>query len=810
MMRWLVAASFIAAWVQAVLGDPVLSSASSHQRSARSRSYASLLPDGPETPSNLAEVLRRTQPVLDHRAPHAFLGLDKDLRASHGRTGASDSHEEVRHKLSQKDTLGILVFAGLLVLIISWLLRIVVRLHDEYESASKSLDELEWSFSDFLSYRFGLWISWTGKANMILLGTIAGLILPLGAGLYWLLVGHGIWHGAWLTFVWMVAPDGGIGETTVGGAFCGGVISLAGLVIFALLLTFLQDAFQEYMNVLKSGDSPVLEKGHVVIIGLSTEMIPLLDELTMAHEKCGGTAIVVLSESLSKPDMEAAIQDAGVEVRGSRIVVRTGHPQYQSDLEFVGVNTCKSVVIIADRSKDKEVRDAFVMQAVMLMRSQGWPEQGRILVECSLLTNRALLEKLGGPQMDIVMTDRWMARLFVQVSQQVGLGAVIADTFSFRGAELYLHAIPDHLIGKQFFEASLHYPDAVLVGTLSGYGDVTFGSLGRPGRALTVDDELILLAPSSSEGAAAKKAPICDIHSLNSMVGRIPSPRKHFTDDETIVIVGWGALLGPLLIELDHALPAQTRVIILSPMPLDKREPYLERTQRRWKHRFAKLKVDHVVGMLGSPSALERLPVNLTDVSRIFLLADHTAEDSRHADACTIAALMQFRQMLSQAHSTRCIPIIPEIKDPRSEQLCSICKVSDYINSSGMPNQVLASVSFQPRLRTVLREILSDETPIGFAIRTLQDYIQEGDELPTSISFVEAQAIIDSTGDVLLGWSRPDDHVDEASPIDHTMKDLISEANGPMMSVPWQFNPCEKMVQRAWSRNDHVVVFSSR
>jgi hypothetical protein len=127
---------------------------------------------------------------------------------------------------------------------------------------------------------------------------------------------------------------------------------------------------------------------------------------------------------------------------------------------------------MADRQKDKEVRDAFVMQAVLVLHSNRWPENGRILVECSLLRNRALLEQLGGPHMDIVMLDRWMAKFLIQASQQYGLGRVIASTFSFEGSTLYVVPLPEHFLKQKqtFADTTLHYPHAVPVGKLAPMG----------------------------------------------------------------------------------------------------------------------------------------------------------------------------------------------------------------------------------------------------------------------------------------------------------------------------------------------------
>merc|ERR1719380_342492 len=88
------------------------------------------------------------------------------------------------------------------------------------------------------------------------------------------------------------------------------------------------------------------------------------------------------------------------------------------------------------------------------------------------------------------------------------------------------------------------------------------------------------------------------------------------------------------------------------------------------------------------------------------------------------------------------ISLIPEIK------------AADFIDTSGLPSQVMAMIAFQPRIAPVLDQILS-AGGVTFATRTLQDYIQPGTEPPPSISFFQVQDLAGYSGDVVVGWSAP-------------------------------------------------------
>merc|ERR1719324_2183160 len=263
-------------------------------------------------------------------------------------------------------------------------------------------------------------------------------------------VGSNMYTSAYKVFVWLVAPDAGAGELTLVGAAIGAGMSITGLVLFALLLTLMQDSFAGFLDNIKNGRSHVMETGHTVLIGISQYTLPILAELCKAHEVSGGTAICVLSHALTKTDMEQTIMEQEFNMCGSRIVVRAGHPYSQSDLQHVAAASAASIVIMPDRGQSKEMRDAFVLRALIGLRGNGWPKHGRILAVCSLMRNKTLFVKTGGLKTDVVMLDDFMGKLMVQGSSQPGLGTVVKSTFGFGGSEFYVAKAADSVVGKTF------------------------------------------------------------------------------------------------------------------------------------------------------------------------------------------------------------------------------------------------------------------------------------------------------------------------------------------------------------------------
>jgi hypothetical protein len=300
------------------------------------------------------------------------------------------------------------------------------------------------------------------------------------------------------------------------------------------------------------------------------------------------------------------------------------------------------------------------------------------------------------------------------------------------------------------------------------------------------------------------------------------SPRKDGNrPPENLLIVGFGLNIGPMLVELDAVVPLKSRVIILSPVPTDTRVSSLERTQRRWQHHFKNINIEHVEGMLGSPTAIDRLKeiLPLQNFNRVFVLPDRTADDSRHADACSLAAVLQIRKILALQKAAKPMPIVPELQDRRTEKLCEICKVCDYIDSAEMPVQVLASVCYQPRLRPVLRGLLSEDSPVKFMIRTLDEYLPEGIQLPKKRSFLQVQSLAFAVGDVVIGWTKEEEAevvgaAEAKWQADKSVAEIIdginTDAHGALPRTDFEFNPLDKTAERKWCDTDRLIVLATK
>jgi hypothetical protein len=377
----------------------------------------------------------------------------------------------------------------------------------------------------------------------------------------------------------------------------------------------------------------------------------------------------------------------------------------------------------------------------------------------------------------------------------------------------------------------------VPIGTIAEDGKAVLGHASD--RCLAEGEEIILLAPRE-ETLSYKVEKFCKTTPQPGRSRAKQPVTKLGMEPEVIIVYGWGALIGPFLVQLDIEICAGSKIVVVSPKGIEEREDMLARFERRWQHKFVN-KIENLQGLLGSPTVWQRLPINIQDASRVFLLADEQAPDPRHADACTIAAVVQLRALLRERGVSRDVPITPEIQDPRTEFLCRVCGISSYVDSSGMPVQVVASVCMAPRLREVMRILVGSDSEVGYCIHTMSDYLPDGMQEPHMINFMEAQEIVSQAGDVLIGWTVDtsdkgkisfDTEIQEKEVMKHGLggpgqspttrrkstteflhdnqaaRDLAAQfqTTGESLNISWVTNPDDKLTQRPWSSIHRLCV----
>lgn len=199
---------------------------------------------------------------------------------------------------------------------------------------------------------------------------------------------------------------------------------------------------------------------------------------------------------------------------------------------------------------------------------------------------------------------------------------------------------------------------------------------------------------------------------------------------------------------------------------------------------------------------LESLPLQSFD--SILILADESVEDSAiQANSGSLATLLLIRDI-----QEKCLPfrdtqvhrgsfsqgswigdmqqgsdksvIISEILDPRTKNLLSMSKVSNYVLSNELVSMALAMVAEDQQINNVLEELFAEEGN-EMHIRQTDLYLREGEEL----SFYEILLRAQQRREIVIGYRF---------------------ANAERAVI----NPPAKSERRRWSLKDVFVVIAEK
>jgi len=169
----------------------------------------------------------------------------------------------------------------------------------------------------------------------------------------------------WLEAFWQMllrVVDGGsfAGDTGWWTRLVALLVTLAGIFIAGSLIGLISAAVDQRIDALRRGRSHVVETGHTLILGWSPRVPVVVSELVIANESERRAAIVVLADR-DKTEMEEAIRSGVGDLRTTRVVCRRGDPGRAADLELVGADRARSIVVTSDDGDASSIRAALAV-----------------------------------------------------------------------------------------------------------------------------------------------------------------------------------------------------------------------------------------------------------------------------------------------------------------------------------------------------------------------------------------------------------------------------------------------------------------
>lgn len=546
------------------------------------------------------------------------------------------------------------------------------------------------SFRERASYWFDNWMAKGTLALMALLG-VATVVLVIVLGAIAVLVINlfpdnvneaddtdSIFDIFWGSLMRTLDPGTMGGDEGWGFRIVMLLVTIGGLIIVASLIGIISGAFDSKVEELRKGRSRVLEQEHTLILGWSSKVFPIINELVIANESRGKSSIVVLADR-DKVEMEDDIK-AQVEGTGkTKIIVRSGDPMNLAELEVANPHDARSIIVLAPEEDDDP--DSVVIKTVLAVTNNPHRKDGEyhIVGELQHESNLEAARLVGKDEAHWVLANDLISRIMVQTCRQSGLSVVYQELLDFDGAEIYFTEQPS-LVGRTFFDAQLAFVDSMVMGLVQN-GKVVLNPASDT--VIAAGDSLVVIAEDDDTIKLAESPGTAD----PGVVSTVPTPEER---PETTLVLGYNDSLQVMLTELDEYSTPRSRVTIVA----DTEAPYFPD--------YRDLDISWEQGDPTSRKVLDQL--HPEEYDHILVLASTDLEPQR-ADAKTLIILLHLRDIAD--HHGVDLNVVSEMLDDRNRELAEVTQADDFIVSDKLISLMLSQVSENKQLTEIFDQLFS-------------------------------------------------------------------------------------------------------
>jgi voltage-gated potassium channel Kch len=522
-------------------------------------------------------------------------------------------------------------------------------------------------------------------------------------------------------------------------------ITLAGIFVLSSLIGILTNGIEARLDELRRGRSKVLETGHVVVLGWSDQVFPIVKQFDLAnvnrHKQSQARVLnnmqvrpasqppIVILGHQDKVEMEEALRTKVGLHPQTRIVCRSGDPTDPDDLRIVNPQGARSIVVLPRMAANP---DTEVIKALLALSSNSRLHESNYHIVAPIQDeeNFEAAHLAGGPEAQVVEVGDTASRLIAQTCRQSGLSVIYDALLDFRGESIYFKEEPS-LVGKPFGEALLAYEDASIIGLQKADGPLKL----NPPMNAPIDRGDKLIAISGSQ--AAIQVSVAGVPPIDGEALQEASALSH--PPERILLLGWNSTAVNVIKYLDQYVAPGSTMTVLNDIP---------ETERVIATRCPKLSNLQITIRQGNTTSRRTLQeTGPTEYDHVIVLAYSDTMDPKQADAYTLVTLLHLRQI--KAGDNAPFSIVSEMLDDRNRELGEVAEVDDFIVSGKLFSLLMAQLAENKYLAPVYEDLLS---PVGseFYLKPAAKYIKT--DRPVNFYTVVASARM--RGEIAIGYKK--------------------------------------------------------
>lgn len=451
--------------------------------------------------------------------------------------------------------------------------------------------------------------------------------------------------------------------------------AIGGLLVTSVLIGIVASTIEEKIIGLRKGNSIVIEKDHIVVIGFYTGEYTLLRQLILAAGD--RPSVIVIGSEMERDELEQQIKD-NVEIpKNIRIICRTVDVYDPASLQRLAIQTCRNAII----SPTDDSNTVKMLLAVSSLIQSSKVKNVRVNAIISREEHRFPPTISKKHNVSTLQSNDTLAKIIAHSCTQSGLSKVFTEIFNFEGSELYLNRISE-ITGMTFSELMYRMDKAVPVGIYRNHTIM----MNPPAETVIEESDRILVFAEEKDSAILvdEGSVLPDDYELRPV-----KPER----DTKVLVFGYNRTLKTVLREL----PENVQKVTLVNYPGTDRE-VIEKICRE-----KEMELECVSGDTRSEMGLLELSRN---AEHVIVLSRHDQEEDQ-ADMFAIFLLLNLRDIRIRYHLR--YNITAEMRREKNQSLVVSDDHTDFVVASNMASLFLAQLAESPQLSGAFEEILSNE-----------------------------------------------------------------------------------------------------
>ncbi|CAF2750454.1 unnamed protein product [Rotaria sp. Silwood2] len=508
----------------------------------------------------------------------------------------------------------------------------------------------------------------------------------------------------WETFMRTLDPGSAAEDTGGIHRLISATVTMCGIFIISTLIGALTTGMEGKLAELRKGRTKVVETNHTIILGWSSKIFDIINELVIANENQHNPSIVILAP-IDRIEMQEIISQKIDGNKNTKIICRNGDPMSIHDLNILSPNNARSIIILAPLNDNPDVS---VIKTILAITNN--PQRTKlkfhIVAEIKERNNIEVARIAGADEVVFVHADEIIARIIAQSGRQSGLSIILSMLLSFKYDEIYFKYEP-LLVGKTFNDALFLYRTSSVIGLM--FADETIKICPLGDTIINSNDQIIVIA--EDDDAINISSNYSSITMLcETDISTITMYNEKQMNIEKNIILGWNSKASLIAKQLDNYVSEGSELHILT--NIDKAKKIItEQLVNELKRQKLYLHSGDITNRLD----LEKL--NLYNYHDVILLANDINNEqnqldissSEAADAECLICLLHLRNMIDKNPRQKTFNIVTEMFDIRNRELAEITRADDFIVSPNILSKYIAQISENKNLTKVFDVLLTAE-----------------------------------------------------------------------------------------------------